>query len=92
MGPAGRLLKWKWVGQPPGLTLGHWLGWGINSLRDERQAQVLGKCALPCAKSIFVGHVQKGRERETVRETGQLPQRQRPSERPRQRQAPARKG
>lgn len=25
-GPAGRLLRWKWVGRPPGLTLGPWLG------------------------------------------------------------------
>lgn len=85
-GPAGRLLKWKWVGRPPGLTLGPRLGWGSSSLRDERQAPALGERTFPCAKSIFVGHVEKKRDSKTERQL------QRPSEWPRQRQAPARKG
>lgn len=74
------------MGQPPGLTVGHWLGWGIDSLRDERQAPALGKHTFPCAKSIFMGHVPK--EKDSKRER----QPQRPSEWPRQRQASARKG
>lgn len=49
-----------------GLTLGHRWGRESTLCRDERQAPGLGKCTFLCAKSIFMGHIQ--RERETARE------------------------
>lgn len=65
---------------------GLWLGWGINSLRDQRQTWALGECIFPRAKKHGVGHVQKERDSKTERQP------QRPSKWPHQHQAPARKG